>query len=314
MTNELDVLEYREYYSSIRNRMAEKKVYLTKANCEVVGQPVGFLEQPECLLNNNGYEEPLYLRENIEIIFKEEYNNRFSELGIEEKVVLKNKLSLPSESPVRYLMISGRLSKVFSLEQIGNANSLNIYNELNLPDSFWKQYQVEKRFPELSLQPSGFYFGRVQQELEPVFDVSGVLHEKQLMTYTDKELYRIRSFLIGKLYDFDSLPQSWRIKIEPDHMEELGYYGGMPVVKLLPSALTDSPLSTILDKTEIEYDDILCSLWDVETLRIILNANNRKITALIPKGMTEDELAVFSTHQLGGLKERFHVYLACNKF
>lgn len=313
MTNDLTVLDYREYYSSIRNHRIEKKAYLTKENCETIEQPAGFLEHPECLLVDKGYEEPLYLRENIEIIFKEEYLCDFPELGIEKRIILKNKLVLPNEPPARYLMISGKLFKVFTLEQIREANSINIYCERSLPDFLWKEYQVERRFPDLKLEPSGYYFEGIRHDLQPLFDVSEILKGTSLLIFTDKELYQIRSFVIGMRHAFDSFPQSWKVDVETEHMEELGFYRGTPVVKLLPSAFTNSPFSRKLHKDEIEEDDMICTLWDIETVRDVLNANDRKITALIPKGITEEGLAVFSSKQLGWLKDRFHVFWAINK-
>lgn len=314
MLNEFVKLDYRAYYHSIRNHAVEKNVLLTKENCEVIGQPVGFLEQPDCLLDDNGYEKPLYKRENIEIVFKDEFFNCFPTLGIEEKTILKNKLSLPNESPICYLMISGRLHKVFTIEQIRKTNSVIIYDEKKVSDNMWKEYQINKRFPNMNLEPSGYYFERIQQSLQPLFDVEKLLQKKQLKLYTEKELYQIRSFVIGIQHKFDSFPQSWKIKLEPKHMKELGYYRGESVIQLLPSAFTDSPFANKLNNREIEDEDILCTLWDVETVRDVLNANNRKITSLIPKGMTVSGLAVFSSKEIGWLKERLHVFFACNKF
>ncbi|WP_218135434.1 hypothetical protein [Paenibacillus sp. 276b] len=135
----------------------------------------------------------------------------------------------------------------------------------------------------------------------------------EFVIYSELDYYRDHSFLVRLEALFHLLPKAWKINVHQDHIETVALYRGDPFVRLLSSAFEGSPLSKKLNIEEIEQDDIVCTLWDIEPIRDILNMNNRKITLLIPRGITEEGLAVFSLDQDKWFREKFHVFWAMNR-
>ncbi|SEB27494.1 hypothetical protein [Paenibacillus sp. 276b] len=105
---------------------------------------MSILEAPTALLiKDNEFEEPLYLREGIEIVFTQDYIRLLPEIGLEAEFIVKNELETPKEKPVWYIMRSGKLSKVYSKEHINLANSIEIYSCQKIPSFLWKREQVK---------------------------------------------------------------------------------------------------------------------------------------------------------------------------
>lgn len=316
MDKELSTYNYSEYYSIIRSQMGDKIALLTKDNCEIINETISFFETPKALLiKDDGYEEPLYLREDIEIIFIQDYLNQLPEIGLEKEDLIKNDLVIPLENPVRYILKSGKLLQVYSLEHVNAANSIQLYDKQNIPSFLWTTEQVEQNFPKSSFVPAGYYLNKVNRRMCPLFNVEKSSVEKGLIIYSDYDYYSIKSFLIGLESSFYILPKAWKINVHPDNMSPIGVFRGEAILQLHASAFEGSPLSKKLNSQDIEDDDLVCTLWDIQPIRDILNINSKKITSLIPKGITEEGLAVFSLIQDNKwLREKFHVFWAMTRF